>query len=994
MARTRRTTSFGAPAYRALVDLVRAVKGADPLRRITVVVPSERVGVAARRAVARGGGSPGVAALQVVTLRRLAESLAAAELVSAGRRPLTGARLAAAVRDVLVEEPGVFEPVAGHVGTLRAIVEAHRDLREVAPGASERIPAGEAVAADAARVHAALLGRVRADGYDEVDLLDSATQKTHRIREAVVAFLPRDLTPPEQALLESVAANGELHVIDGVIDPAVVADRVVHASDPDDEVRSAVRDVVEALRAGTPGHRIAVLHTATDPYARLLHDHLSRAGVTFFGRGVRTTVETRFGRGLLRMLELPGHGFRRDEVIGWLTDAPVRHDGERVPASRWDRISRTAAVVRWAPSGGWDGLTRFAAERREAATGAESARAERLRRDADDAETLFSFVGDLRDRLGRCATATTWSQLGIELTELWTSTVAGEDTDALAPDEARAVARISAAVDGLCALGDGAPSIATARELLEMQLAEDTDRVGSIGTGVHVGPLSDGFGEDVDHVIMLGVAEGLLPGRHIDDPLLPDRVRDLLGLPTAVEHARRRHRDLLAALAAAPAGGRTLSFPRGDLRGGGMRVPSRWLLPTLRVLSGDESVSSRSWERAVPGVEERPSYTGSVLGRGEPATAQEWRQRAVAARERLADPVLDRAVVVRSARAEARFGPFDGDLSDADLPAPDAVSPISATALETWARCPFGYFVSRVLRAAAPVQPEDVVTLSPLVRGDIVHRTLHRLVSTAAEQGWLPDPDQAWPERTRDVLEELAGQEFARAESAGVTGAALLWRDDQSSILEDLRAWIGHDDALRRGGDLRPAATEWEFGGDDRPTALTLPGGRALRLRGAVDRIDRDARDRIVVTDYKTGRRPSSSDTDPWEGGRKLQLPLYALVAAEQLGHPHGEPVRAGYWYVTGRESFERTEVVIDDARRADALATVGAIVDGITGGFFAPRPSGAQHYLGRTRVDCPACEPDGLGERVDGEDWARLAADNRLAALPSVRSLLFGEDA
>ncbi|TCK22782.1 PD-(D/E)XK nuclease family protein [Pseudonocardia endophytica] len=989
MARTLRSAPFGSPAYRALVQVVRQVKGDDPLRPVTVVVPSERVGVAARRALARGDGTPGIAALRITTLRRLAESLAATELVAQGRRPLTGTRLAAAVRDLLTEEPGVFGPVAEHVGTLRAIVDAHRDLRELPPGATDRIPDDEAVARDTARVHRALLERVRLDGYDEVDLLDAAAATAHRVEDDVVAFLPRDSTAPERALLDVIAAHGELHVIDGAEDPTVVADRVVHASDPDEEVRSAVRDVVDVLRDGTAGHRIALLHTAADPYARLLHDHLSRAGVTYSGRGVRTTVETRFGRGLLRMLQLPEHGYRRDEVIGWLTDAPVRDHGERVPASRWDRISRTAGVIRWASPGGWERLTAFAAERRTRAETAEPAPADRLRREADDADALLAFVTDLRDRLERCAHATTWADLGDELTGLWASAVAGEDFDRLAPDEARAVERIGAAVEGIGALGDGTPDAVMARELLEMQLSEDTDRVGTIGTGVHVGPLSEGYGEDVDHVIVLGMAEGLLPGRHVDDPLLPDRVREPLGLPTIAERTRRRHRDLLAALSAAPRGGRTLSFPRGDLRGGGVRVPSRWLLPTLRALTGDDSVSSTSWDRTAAGVEERPSYAGSVLGRAEPATPQEWRQKAVAAGSPPSDEIRERAAQVRAERSVRTFGPFDGDLSAERLPVPGEVSSISATSLEGWARCPFAYFVSRMLRAAAPVQPEDVVTLSPLVRGDIVHRTLHQLVATAGKEGWLPEPGRPWPDDTREVLDELAREQFTAVERAGLTGAALLWRDDQEAILEDLTAWIGHDDALRGGGDLRPVVTEWEFAGVDLP----LPDGRTVRLRGAVDRIDRDPSGRIVVTDYKTGRRPRSDDTDPWNGGRRLQLPLYALVAAEEFEHPAGEPVRAGYWYVTGRERFERTDLEIDDELRASALTTVGAIVDGIAGGLFPPRPSGAQHYLGRVRIDCPACEPDGLGERVDGDDWMRLADDDRLAELPAVRTLLFGEE-
>src|SRR4051812_5695598 len=84
-----RTTEFGSAAYSTLVSTVRQLKADDALRLVTVLVPTEHVGVAARRALAHGDGRPGIASVHVLTLRRLAESLAAADLVAQGRRPLT-----------------------------------------------------------------------------------------------------------------------------------------------------------------------------------------------------------------------------------------------------------------------------------------------------------------------------------------------------------------------------------------------------------------------------------------------------------------------------------------------------------------------------------------------------------------------------------------------------------------------------------------------------------------------------------------------------------------------------------------------------------------------------------------------------------------------------------------------------------------------------------------------------------------------------------------
>ena len=78
------TTALGAPALDALADAVRAALAGDPLRAVTVVVPTNTTGVMARRALGRRGG---FAAVDVLTMFRLAELLGAPALHAAGRKP-------------------------------------------------------------------------------------------------------------------------------------------------------------------------------------------------------------------------------------------------------------------------------------------------------------------------------------------------------------------------------------------------------------------------------------------------------------------------------------------------------------------------------------------------------------------------------------------------------------------------------------------------------------------------------------------------------------------------------------------------------------------------------------------------------------------------------------------------------------------------------------------------------------------------------------------
>ena len=125
-------TSYGAPAYEALGLAVAEAKDGDPLAPVSVLVPANLCGVAARRVLARGvAGRAGVAGLSVLTVDRLAERIAAPALTGTGRRPATSAVLAAAWRRALAEDAGVFAPVAAHPVTVQALADRHRELREV-----------------------------------------------------------------------------------------------------------------------------------------------------------------------------------------------------------------------------------------------------------------------------------------------------------------------------------------------------------------------------------------------------------------------------------------------------------------------------------------------------------------------------------------------------------------------------------------------------------------------------------------------------------------------------------------------------------------------------------------------------------------------------------------------------------------------------------------------------------------------------------------------
>src|SRR5688500_12252640 len=114
-----RYTPYGRPAVELVHARIAEAKRGDRLRPVRVLVPTIYVGVSVRRLLASGrlgaltGGQAGVAGLTLLTLYRLAELLGAPRLAAAGRRPVSTAVMAAAVRRALAIHPGRLAAVAG-----------------------------------------------------------------------------------------------------------------------------------------------------------------------------------------------------------------------------------------------------------------------------------------------------------------------------------------------------------------------------------------------------------------------------------------------------------------------------------------------------------------------------------------------------------------------------------------------------------------------------------------------------------------------------------------------------------------------------------------------------------------------------------------------------------------------------------------------------------------------------------------------------------------
>ena len=370
------------------------------------------------------------------------------------------------------------------------------------------------------------------------------------------------------------------------------------------------------------------------------------------GSGPRAVNDRAVARTLLEVLALADNDVPRADLFRALANAPT-HDftGERIPISRWERTSRSAGIV-----AGDDWTTRIdgliANEKATIATEHASDDPRdwligRATRAIETATALQSFATTLRGELEAARQLDTWESLAAWCRSLFASLV-GQDKDLLKlpPEEQYAAATITRTLDGLAGLDtvDPSASFQALREVLDLELSSALPRVGRFGEGVLVAPLSASIGLDLDVVYVVGLSEDVYPGRLHEDPLLPERVRLASGgeLPSYRERLHTRHRHLLAAFSAARH--RTVaSFPRGDLRRSSRRLPSRWLLPSLRELSGDKTLAASEWETATfPNgmMMKSGSFAGELLETATLAHEQEWRVRQARAARTLDDDVV------------------------------------------------------------------------------------------------------------------------------------------------------------------------------------------------------------------------------------------------------------------------------------------------------------------------------------------------------------------
>ncbi|WP_028923602.1 ATP-dependent helicase [Pseudonocardia acaciae] len=287
------------------------------------------------------------------------------------------------------------------------------------------------------------------------------------------------------------------------------------------------------------------------------------------------------------------------------------------------------------------------------------------------------------------------------------------------------------------------------------------------------------------------------------------------------------------------------------------------------------------------------------------------RERAVAQLARLA------AAGVRGAHPDEWYG-LAPVSTDKPLREPTEPAPVSPSDVEKIMKCQLRWMLER--------HGGDDGAMLPSVTGSLVHALVQATASGADEAEVEDSLRRAWS------AVDAGAPWFSRRELERVRG-----------MLTAFRRWLEET----RAAGLTQVDVE-------RGLALTLPpseDGPGVRLRGRVDRLERDAEGRPVIVDVKTGKTAISED----DALAHPQLAMYQLAAAlgafrDVLGRGSAEPGGARLLFLADRRSDgrakERHQPALgpeDVARWRDQLRASAEV-------------TGAAEFTARESPDCERC--------------------------------------
>jgi hypothetical protein len=805
-----------------------------------------------------------------------------------------------------------------------------------------------------------VIGVVGTDLGEDESQLYAALARSDRYRQVSVGVDRAELLPARSSVGASVSRGPE---------------RLRYRSypDPDSEVKGAIRGIVSQLEAN-PGTAVAIAYPPGAGYARRIRRELSAAGLEGFGRDPGRVGDSIAHRLLLGVCRLSLEGFDIAAILGEFASMPLRIGERALKNTLWEEVARECHLSRDAAVMG----ERLGAFLKDVTS------QRPLHHAAHDLAQFITHLSELIDvlaQLDRWEAFADWFERTI---------LPMVDNDQLADGDASrwertCQTRLADRLRGLGRLDVVGITFdrATVSEVLE-QLGTTSGPSGEHrGVGVEWMAIDEVAASDVEYLAILGMAEGTYPrgGESGDRPMVRGMVSSLhASVPEKEEYvlAVSMSQAMTVEVSMARAMDRTR---RGEVGW------SRYVAPQLEA-------------DLLVGLDDRPdgalySTYRHALSDRMPLSVADYALRALASdgdprrKERPAWDLtgrLMRATSVIDLREAPLVGAFDGVVDPRMVAILGTEErPLSVSALEHFASCPYGFFVRDVLRAPAPNRDEFTFALGKADQGLLVHDTMEAIVSDPRFQDMATSMSA---EVRRELVEEHLSVRYAQACALGIAGARSLRHAQYHRLATQVDLLLGGLVELLAevAGEGRVSHRPEVAFGAAAPLWVALEGERSVALRGRVDYLGVGSR-RVVVVDYKTGSPTpfaKISESNPTAYGQKFQLGVY-LYAAQWLTRDEPDrPMSARYLFAqrgggSNVVGFDGTEEAM---ARVDHELSV--LMTAMRDGVFLPLDHSERAY-------CDYCTMRDLGVAPSASQLGTKLTDPRAAALVEYQLLRSG---
>jgi hypothetical protein len=737
-----------------------------------------------------------------------------------------------------------------------------------------------------------------------------------RVHVPAIAELPPQAARALEPVLSALEARHGSERLERVEEPLAPARAIdfAEAASPSAEARHVARRVRDLVDSGVAPESIAICAATAERRARVI-EMLLRYGVAVTARHPPRATEAPPVRAALELLALAEDGIPRERLIAFLSSRYVA--GEAAGPNGVVLPHEIAIALRNA--GCTDAASDGYAPRLVAWGRSQHKNALKIGR----AETISRHVDLMLERIQSLPAEATLTKHCNQLKQVLGKLQLFErargyrrDKAIDSADETRAIARDQAAMRELEIALEDLPRAAQraglratkfsrarfARLLGEVLNAARPRTSAMRGAAVEVCALGDLVGRRFEHLFACGLVDGEVPARPPEDAIVGDdeaaainRALGIAALPLTARAVDRAALEFHVALASADAV--HLSWPAGDEDGApqlcspfveDLHPPKPQIVKVARdpiVRARDartideltarvvlESRGETSSRRAAPDPDAGGALA-QVLARRDPPRFARLEQLIAVERQRHRFFIND--VEPHAFVGLLRNGELLAELTRHKIPG-RREEPLSATSIESYASCPFKFYLRAVLRVRELDEADD--ELDPMAFGRLHHLVLERLYRRFADEKRFPLQAS---DAVFDIVDEVCDDVLAEWRKTEAVGHPALFAVKERQLREQVTALVRGEAMQTPSPGCTPIHFERPFG----PLAIRAPSGDDVWLQGTIDRVDVGV-ERAVVLDYKAGAKKTygAQVGDEALCVTAWQLPIYAAATRAELG--------------------------------------------------------------------------------------------------------------